>query len=113
SNNPHDFWTIAERGTDKAKAEFGVNVEFRRPSRSTDADQKQIIEDLLVKGVKGIAISPNNAKDQGPCLAEVAGKTALITVDSDLQAGHPRLCYIGTNNFEAGKSAGELVKKAI
>ncbi len=113
SNNPFDFWTIAQRGTEKAKAEFGVNVEFRRPARSTAAEQKQIIEDLLVKGVKGIAISPNDASTQGPFYSEVAAKTALITVDSDLPAGHPRLCYLGTNNFEAGRAAGELVKKAI
>lgn len=112
SNNPFDFWTIAERGTDKAKAELGVNVEFRRPARGTAAEQKQIIEDLLVKGVKGIAISPNDAANQVAFLDEVAGKTNLITVDSDVPPGHKRLCYIGTDNFEAGRAAGELAKKA-
>lgn len=113
SNNPFEFWTIAERGTDKAKAEFNVNVEFRRPARGTAAEQKQIIEDLLAKGVKGIAISPNDAANQASFLDEVADKVPLITQDSDVPPGHKRLCYIGTNNYEAGRAAGELVKKAI
>jgi ribose transport system substrate-binding protein len=112
SNNPFEFWTIAERGTEKARAEFNVNVEFRRPARGTAAEQKQIIEDLLAKGVKGIAISPNDAANQASFLNEVADKVPLITQDSDVPAGHKRLCYIGTNNFEAGRAAGELVKRA-
>lgn len=113
SNNPFEFWTIAERGTDKAKAELGVEVTFRRPARGSAAEQKQIIEDLLAKGVKGIAISPNDAASFAPYLNQVAEKALLVTVDSDVPPGHKRLCYLGTNNFEAGRSAGELLKQAL
>jgi ribose transport system substrate-binding protein len=83
------------------------------PPRGTPEEQKQIIEDLLTKGVKGIAISPNAAVNQAPFLNKVAEQVPLITQDSDLPPGSKRLCYIGTNNFEAGKAAGELVKQAI
>ncbi len=113
SNNAFDFWTIAEKGCQKAEKEFKVEVITRRPAKGTPVEQRRIIEDLLTKGVHGIAISPNDASNQKEFLDEVARKVPLITQDSDLPPGSKRLCYIGTNNFEAGRSAGELVKKAL
>src|SRR5205085_10648427 len=57
SNNPEDFWTIAEAGTKKAADELGVEVFFKRPQNGTAAEQKQIIEDLLARRVQAIAVS--------------------------------------------------------
>ncbi len=37
SNNPSDFWAIANAGTDKAAKEFNVDVDFRMPARGTAA----------------------------------------------------------------------------
>ncbi len=117
SNNPYEFWTIARRGAEQAvkelqeKDKIDVDLEFHMPARGTAAEQRQIIEDLLTKGVKGIAISVNDAANQADYFNELADKVPLITQDSDLPKGSKRLCYIGTNNVEAGKAAGELVKK--
>jgi ribose transport system substrate-binding protein len=118
SNNPYEFWTIARRGAEQAvkelaeKDKINVDLEFHMPARGTAAEQRQIIEDLLTKGVKGIAISVNDAANQADYFNDLAEKVPLITQDSDLPKGSKRLCYIGTNNVEAGKAAGELVKKA-
>jgi ribose transport system substrate-binding protein len=118
SNNPYEFWTIARRGAEQAvkelkeKDKIDVDLEFHMPARGTAAEQRQIIEDLLTKGVKGIAISVNDAANQADFYNDLADKVPLITQDSDLPKGSKRLCYIGTNNVEAGKGAGELVKKA-
>ena len=58
TNNAADFWTIARKGTEKADAELpDVTVEFRLGD-GTAAAQKRIVDDLLAKGVDGIAISP-------------------------------------------------------
>ncbi|HUY87490.1 MAG TPA: sugar-binding protein [Pirellulales bacterium] len=113
SNNPFEFWTIARKGTEKAAQEFNADVEFRMPAQGTPAEQRQIIEDLLSKGVQGIAISPNDAENQASFLNEVAEQVPLLTQDSDLPPGSKRLAYIGTNNYLAGKAAGQLVKKAL
>ena len=64
TNNPYEFWTIARRGTEKAAKEFDVKVDFQMPPRGTAAEQRSIVEDLLAKGVKGIAISPNDSVNQ-------------------------------------------------
>jgi ribose transport system substrate-binding protein len=113
SNNSYEFWTYAQRGAEKAAKEFGVGLEFQMPAKGTPAEQRQIIEDLLSKGIKGIAISPNDAANQAAFLNGVAEMVPLITQDSDLPPGSKRLCYIGTNNYEAGKAAGRLVKAAM
>lgn len=113
TNNPFEFWAIARKGTEKAAKEFNVHVEFRMPAQGSGTEQRQIVEDLLVQGVRGIAISPIDPANQAEFLDEVADKVPLITQDSDLPAGSKRLCFLGTNNYDAGKAAGRLAKQAL
>jgi ribose transport system substrate-binding protein len=113
TNNPYEFWTYARRGTEAAQKDFNVDVEFYMPSRGGAEEQRRAIEDFVAKGVSGIAISPNDAANQAEFLNSIAGKVNLITQDSDLPPGSKRLCYLGTNNYEAGKAVGKLVKEAV
>lgn len=113
TNNASDFWTIARAGCEKAKQELGnVEVDFQIPSDGTAAEQKRIVDDLLARGVDGIAISPVDPANQTPMLNEAAGRTLLFTHDSDAPESR-RACYVGTDNVAAGRQAGELIKKAI
>lgn len=114
SNNTHEFWKIAQRGTEKAAAELNVDVEFKMPpGGGSPEDQRRFIEDLITKGVQGIAISPNDARNQSAFLKEVNDKVPLITQDSDVPDLSARRCYLGTNNVLAGQATGELVKEAV
>lgn len=112
TNNASDFWKIAEAGTKKAAAELGVEVVFRIPSKGTAEEQQQILQDLVTTGVSGIAISPKDPSNQTEMLNEAAEKAFLVTQDSDAPESN-RLCYIGTNNHDAGVEAGKLVKAAL
>jgi ribose transport system substrate-binding protein len=112
SNNSAEFWTIAEAGCRKAEKEFGVEVYFRRPRNPTAADQKEIIDDLLTKGIEGIAISVIDPVNQHDYLNEIAEKVVLITQDNDAPQTKRKL-YIGTDNYRAGRVVGELVKQAM
>jgi ribose transport system substrate-binding protein len=113
SNNAFDFWTIAEAGCRKAEAELGtVEVVFRKPPNGTAADQKEIIDALMTQGVKAIAISVLDPKNQTRYLNRIADRVPLITQDNDAPESK-RLCYIGTDNYEAGRAAGKLVKEAM
>jgi ribose transport system substrate-binding protein len=113
TNNAYEFWTIARKGTEKAAKELNVDVAFRMPAQGSATEQRQLIEDLLVQGVKGIAVSPNDPTNQAEFFDEVADKVPLVTQDSDLPPGSKRLCFLGTDNYEAGKAAGKLVKEAL
>ena len=113
SNNPYEFWLIAKRGCEDAAATYNVELEFRMPSKGSADEQKQIIEDLMVNKVEGIAISPCDAANQLRDLNDVASKIPLFTQDSDLPAGAKRMCYIGTDNIKAGRAVGQLIKEVI
>ncbi len=113
TNNASEFWTIARKGTEKAVAEIpNVEVEFRIPGEGTAAEQQRIVDDLLAKGIEGIAISPVDPANQTQMLNRAAGQALIVTQDSDA-AGSNRACYVGTDNVAAGRQAGELVKEAL
>ena len=113
TNNASDFWTIARKGTEKAAKEIpGIEVEFRITSDGTAAGQQSIVDDLLAKGINGIAISPVDPANQSPMLNKAAAQAVVVTQDSDAPTSN-RLCYIGTDKVEAGRQAGRLLKEAI
>ena len=113
TNNASDFWTIARKGTEKAAAEIpGIQVEFRINPDNTAAEQQHIVEDLLAKGVDGIAISPIDPQNQTPMLNRAASQALVVTQDSDAPNSN-RSVYIGTDNVAAGRQAGEMIKEAL
>ena len=112
SNNPAEFWTICEAGAKQGAEEFNADLFFRRPPQGTAAEQREIIDDLMTQGVNGIAISVNDPKNQVNFLNKIADKIPLVTQDNDA-SDSKRLCYIGTNNYQAGLAAGKLVKEAL
>src|SRR4030095_8483257 len=82
TNNAADFWTIARKGTEKADSELAdVTVEFRLGD-GTAAAQKRIVDDLLAKGVDGLAISPVDPANQTAMLNDAAGRALVFTHDS-------------------------------
>ncbi len=113
TNNASDFWTIARRGTEKADAELAnVEVDFRIPSDGTAAEQKRLVDDLLARGVDGMAISPVDPANQTQMLNDAARQILVLTQDSDAPQSE-RACYIGTDNRAAGRQAGQLVREAL
>jgi ribose transport system substrate-binding protein len=113
TNNSAPFWTYARAGCRKAEQETpGVTVDFQIPSDRSAPGQKRIIDDLLTRGIDGIAISPVDPVNQTPMLNEVAKQVMVFTQDSDAP-NSDRTCYVGTDNVAAGKQAGELIKQVL
>src|SRR4030095_388158 len=113
TNNAADFWTIARKGCEQADRELAkLDVELRIPSDGTAAEQRRIVDDLLAKGVSGMAISPVDPVNQTQMINEVAKQILLLTQDSDAPQSD-RACYLGTDNVAAGRQAGELIKEAL
>jgi ribose transport system substrate-binding protein len=113
TNNSSDFWTIARKGVEKADEELAnVEAEFRMPTEGTAANQTQVVDDLLAKGVDGMAISPVDPANETDLLNKAAGQALVFTQDSDAPNSN-RACYVGTDNVAAGRQAGEELKKAL
>ncbi len=111
TNNPSQFWKIAEAGLKKYEKEGKVQVDLKMPD-GTPEGQNKVLQNLANQGYDGIAVSVVAPDDQTRVLNEVAKKTNLITHDSDAEKSD-RLLYIGTNNFEAGKALGERIVKLL
>ena len=113
TNNVSEFWTSARKGVEQAAKETpSVSVEFQMPDDGSAAKQKEILDTLVAKGVKGIAVSPVDPKNMTADLDALAAKATVICHDSDAPDSK-RACYIGTDNVAAGRMAGEEVKKAL
>ena len=111
-NNP--FFDLARDGCYKAQEELAdVTCEYIGPGEHTELEQLQIVQDLITKGVDGIAVAPSNA----PAMAKVLKAAAdagipVMTWDSDLleEDRALRTTYVGTNNYNIGVHLAELVQ---
>ena len=111
TNGVDPFWNTAAAGVRAAMKEFDIDCEVLMPPKGI-SDQKRMIEGLLARGIDGVAISPIDAKNQVAMIDEVAARCPIITHDSDAPDSK-RLCFVGMDNYKAGRAAGKLVKEAV
>ncbi len=112
-NGVSDYWTIARKGVEQAEKENpNIQVSFQAPDQGTAAQQTQIVNDLLAKGVQGIAISPVDPTNQTELINTAAKQAVVFTQDSDAPKSN-RVCYVGTDNVAAGRLGGQQLVKAL
>ncbi|MEN9580286.1 MAG: hypothetical protein RJA70_3295 [Pseudomonadota bacterium] len=111
TNNPSQFWKIAEAGIRRYEKEGKVQVDLKMPN-GTPEDQNTLLQNLANQSYDAIAVSVVAPADQVRVLNEVAKKTTLLTHDSDAEKSE-RLLYIGTNNYEAGKALGVRIVQLL
>ena len=111
TNGVDPFWNVAAAGVRAAEVDFDIQCEVLMPPKGI-ADQKRMIENLLTRGVNGIAISPIDAENQVEFINQAAAVTHVITQDSDAPESN-RLCFVGMDNYRAGRQAGQLVKEVL
>ena len=112
-NNPDPFWTYSEAGCYQAAKDLGVNCDFQAPPNGEAAEQNRILEDILTKGgYHGVAVSPLDPANQTSVIDKVADAMPLLCHDSDAPESKRRF-YLGTNNVEAGRMLGRLIKERM
>lgn len=111
TNGIDPFWNIAAAGVRAGAKEFDVDCEVLMPPKGI-VDQKRMVESLLANSIQGIAISPIDAANQVGFINEAAARTFVITQDSDAPDSD-RLCFVGMDNYQAGRAAGKLVKEVM
>lgn len=105
-DNP--FFTVLGDGCalwNKENPDSEYECLYTGPASSADeAGEIQIVEDLINRGVAGIAISPSNAPAMGNMLRAKNPSMPIMTIDADLSAADRdlRKTYLGTNNYDMG-----------
>ena len=113
-NSSSDFWSIVQKGCNKAQAELpDVVVNFKTPYDGKPDTQNRLIREALDRDESdAIAISPIDPAGQKKAINDAAKRAVVITQDSDAPDTN-RVLYIGADNRDAGRQAGELIKKAL
>ena len=109
----HPYFEPVYRGFEDAAKKYGIVAEVDAPPRFDVALQVKVIEDLIARGVSGIAISANDDKGLVAVIHEaVQAGIKVITVDAPAPSSEA-LTYIGTDNESAGYEAGKRMAAAM
>ncbi|MEN6393253.1 MAG: sugar-binding protein [Anaerolineaceae bacterium] len=116
-NNP--VFELGKVGAETKAAElteagpYKVEVMYVGSVASDIAEQVKVMEDTIAAGAEAVGIScnePTGCKD--PIDKAMAAGIPVMTWDSDSPES-ARFTYYGTDNYEGGKAAAELLKKAL
>jgi ribose transport system substrate-binding protein len=114
-NSP--FFIDMQKGAQEAAARLKVQLVVQAAEREVDVDkQMQIIENLIQTGVKALCVTPSGSKEIVPAIAK-ANKAGIpvIIVDTKVdeaaakEAGIQTATFVGSDNYEGGKVAGQHV----
>lgn len=114
-NNP--FFIDMQRGAEAAAKEHNVELIVQAAERELDVEkQMQIIENLIQARVSALCVTPSGSREILPALAQAnAANIPVLIVDTRLdsaataEAGVRYETFIGSDNFEGGKVAGEYL----
>jgi ribose transport system substrate-binding protein len=115
----HPFFLDMQRGAVEAAERVGVNLVVQAAEREIDVErQMQIIENLIQTGIKALIVTPSGSKEVAPALAK-ANRAAVrvIVVDTRVDpkaakdAGLKLESFIGSDNYEGGRIAGEYLAR--
>lgn len=105
----HPFYEPCIEGFHDAGAKYGVKTEVESPPKFDISLQVKVIEDLIARGVDGIAISAVDNKGLVAVIDEaLAAGIKVLCFDADAPDTN-RACYIGTVNQAAGYTAGKYM----
>lgn len=97
----------AKTGAEDAGEDLGVKIEWVAPVHADAPSQVDVVEGLIEKQVDGIAISTNDPDAlEGVLRRAIENGIEVSTFDAD-SPDSGRAFYAGTENYTAGKVAGE------
>ena len=107
TNGTSPFWDALGKAVEAERKNVNGEVTWRAPEPADNPTQRQLFESALAANVDGIGVSPIEADAFASVIDAAVDKgVPVITFDSDSPKSK-RLCYIGTNTYEAGNRAGE------
>lgn len=109
------YWQTAGNGLVRAAAQMQVKAQMVGPDRYDPNAEREELQRLIKLKPKpaGILVSPADPNLLAPDIdAAVDAGIPVITMDSDAPASR-RLLFIGTNNYQAGLTGGQLAAKQL
>ncbi|MCS6862533.1 MAG: substrate-binding domain-containing protein [Abditibacteriales bacterium] len=118
-NNP--FFDPMIKAAEAEAKNLGVELDVQAPPQETDKERQfAIVQDLIARGVDALLIAPADSKGIVPALKQAQDKGILVVnldnrVDkaTAASAGLALGGYVGADNEQGGKLAGEAMVQAL
>ena len=115
----HPFFLDMQRGAQDAAGPAGVDLVVQAAEREIDVEkQVQIIENLLQTGIRALIVTPSGSREIATVIAKAnRANVPVVVVDTRVDpkaAADNNLklaSFIGSDNYEGGKIAGEHLAK--
>jgi len=115
----HPFFVDMRRGAQEAADRLGVTLQVQAAEREIDVEkQMQIVENMIQTGIQALCITPSGSREIVSALVKAKNaKVPIIVVDTRVDAkaaadaGVHTETFVGSDNYEGGKLAGEYVVK--
>jgi ribose transport system substrate-binding protein len=112
-NSP--FFIDMQKGAEEAALKLDVTLLVQAADREIDVErQMQIIENLVQTGVQALAVTPSGSREVIPAIKKANdAKIPVIIVDTKVdpvaakEAGIQMVTFVGSDNFEGGRVAGQ------
>jgi simple sugar transport system substrate-binding protein len=107
------WFNVVETGVKKAAKDLDVNAYQVGPAQADPAQQVKFVEDMVAKGVKAIAVVPNDSKALEPVFKKAHDKgIPIVTHESPDQKGNDYDFEL-IDNVKFGQHAWDLLVKAM
>lgn len=112
---PVEFFSTMENAAKAyAAANPGVEIIYGQGSSGTDIEgQIALIESMVTQGVQGIAITPVDPTVAPALDKAIEAGVKIVLMDNDIPGWEGKTALATTNNFNAGKIAGEYLKTVL
>jgi ribose transport system substrate-binding protein len=115
----HPFFVDMRRGAQEAADRLGVTLQVQAAEREIDVEkQMQIVENMIQTGIQALCITPSGSREIVSALGKKKeAKGPIIVGDAPLHAkaaadaGVRTETFVGSDNYEGGKLAGDYLVK--
>lgn len=108
-----DYWKTCFKGMEDAAALYGVTPQYTGQTDSDVAGQVAVLEQVIAKQPKGIAITcVNSTALEDTINSAIEQGIEVVTFDSDSPTSN-RMSYLSTGNEDAGKAAAEYLAPLV
>ena len=108
------FATMEDAAKAYAAANPGVEIIFGQGTSATDIEgQIALIESMVTQGVQGIALTPVDPTVAPALDKAIAAGVKVVLMDNNIPDWKGRTALATTDNYNAGKIAGEYLKTVL
>ncbi|MBP2076005.1 sugar ABC transporter substrate-binding protein [Oceanobacillus polygoni] len=110
-----EYWQMHKAGAEDAAKEFGISLDVLGPADETQfEEQVKIVEDQIASGADALIIAPSLPEAMLPILNQADNENIpVVLADADVEEFEDKVTFIGTENYDAGKLAGEYISEQL